>query len=333
MFELARPWVLLMLLLPLGIWWLLPRVILYLPVALKIPFYQALLSLINKEKKFRFGFQSLSWFAVIWCLAVAALAGPRWVGEPIPLAREGRNIMMVLDLSGSMELNDMTLNGRPVSRLTVVKRAAKEFVAARVGDRLGLILFGTKAYLQTPLTFDRQNVLQRIDDATVGLAGKTTSIGDALGLAIKRLENVPKASRIIILLTDGVNNSGVLDPLKAAELAKDDAIKIYTIGLGSEGDQRFLGNIIFNADMDLDEKTLQEIADKTGGRYFRATDTQSLHQIYSKISSLEAVSQEKILMRPQKEYYPWPLALALLLLLVWLGQKANFVMPVRRSTP
>jgi Ca-activated chloride channel family protein len=167
---------------------------------------------------------------LVWVLLVFALAGPRWVGEPQPLVRDGYNIMLALDISGSMEVSDMLVHGHPVTRLRVVKQAAEQFVQDRAGDRIGLILFGSRAYLQTPLTYDRRSVLMRIEDATVGLAGKTTSIGDALGLAVKRLQNVPAKGRMIILLTDGVNNSGVLPPLKAAELARADGIKVYTIG-------------------------------------------------------------------------------------------------------
>ncbi|AHE68326.1 Mg-chelatase, subunit ChlD [Legionella oakridgensis ATCC 33761 = DSM 21215] len=259
-------------------------------------------------------------------MLLLALAGPRWVGEPRPLAREGYNIMLALDLSGSMELPDMMLHGRPVSRLTVVKRAAEQFVQERMGDKIGLILFGSRAYLQTPLTYDRQNILMRLEDATVGLAGKTTSIGDALGLAVKRLQNVPAQGRIIILLTDGANNSGVLAPMKAAELARADGIKIYTIGLGSQADPRALPSVFLNmnASADLDEETLQEVAKVTGGRYFRATDLQSLQRIYEVINQLEKVSQEQATVRPQHDYYPWPLALAFFLFLYWLAVEGNF---------
>lgn len=327
MFELATPWVLLLVIIPPLIWFLVPRAPLKLPVALKVPFYNAMLGIIDREKHFSGNPVRISLFFIIWALLVFAMAGPRWVGEPVPLMREGRNIMLVLDLSGSMELDDMLLNGQPVSRLTVVKTAAKQFVQARAGDRIGLILFGSQAYLQTPLTYDRHSVLMRIDDATVGLAGKSTAIGDGLGLAVKRLQNVPKESRVIILLTDGVNNSGVLQPLKAAELAKDDQIKVYTIGLGSEADPRAMGNNFFNlgGDTELDEKTLQEIAKMTGARYFRATDTQSLHDIYKTINELETTSQDEAQVRPQKDFYFWPLALALLLLLGWLTEKSGLL--------
>ncbi len=331
MFEIVAPWILILLPLPFLLWYLLPRAKVKLPTALKIPFFEAMVGIVEQEKR-SISAQSLLLIpALIWMLLVIALSGPRWVGEPRPVEREGYNIMMALDLSGSMEITDMLLHGRPASRLIVVKRAAEQFVKERSGDRIGLILFGTRAYLQTPLTYDRHSVLMRIEDATAGLAGKTTSIGDAIGLAVKRLQDVPKQGRIIILLTDGANNSGVLVPLKAAELAKEDGIKIYTIGLGSEADPRALTNDFFNmnASADLDEDTLTKIADMTDGRYFRATDAESLNSIYQTINQLETVKQEQATARPQKEYYFWFVGLALLLSFFWLGRKVNVALNMR----
>ncbi|MFI4919263.1 MAG: vWA domain-containing protein [Legionellales bacterium] len=327
MFELTNPWMLLLLPMPLLLWYVLPCVKVQLPVALKVPFFQAMSGIVAAETHFIFARTLLLIPALIWCSLVVALAGPRWVGEPRPVARDGYNIMMALDLSGSMEITDMLLHGRPVSRLAVVKRAAAQFVQDRTGDKIGLILFGTRAYLQTPLTYDRHSVFMRIEDATAGLAGKTTSIGDALGLAVKRLEDVPKKGRIIILLTDGANNSGVLAPLKAAELAKDDGIKVYTIGLGSEADPGALNNGLFmpNVAADLDEGTLKKIAAMTGGQYFRAADTETLHAIYKTIHQLETVSQEQATIRPQKDYYPWFVACALLLCFYWLAYQADLL--------
>jgi Ca-activated chloride channel homolog len=324
MFELAFPWVFLVLPLPFLLWFLLPRTMLQLPTALRVPFFDAICSIIDKKKPILREKTQMRLFLLIWSLLVFAAAGPRWVGEPQPLAREGRNIMLALDLSGSMELPDMLVNGQPASRLDVVKQAAEQFVKARTEDPVGLVLFGTRAYLQTPLTFDHHNVLMRLDDATVGLAGQTTSIGDAIGLAVKRLQDVPAKSRMIILLTDGANNSGILSPLKAAELARLDNIKIYTIGLGAEDEQNSFGEnfLAKNTTADLDEEALKEIAKITGGRYFRATDTQSLHSIYQTINQLEPVRQEQATVRPQQDLYPWPLALALLLLFYWLSRKA-----------
>lgn len=331
MFELVNPWILVLLPLPLIFWFLIPRAKVQLPAALKVPFFAAMLPIADQEKRSVSAQYSLIIPAIVWLLLVVALAGPRWIGAPKPIAREGFNIMLALDLSASMEIPDMLLHGRPASRLSVVKSAAEQFVRDRSGDKIGLILFGTHAYLQTPLTYDRQTILLRLEDATAGLAGRTTSIGDAVGLAVKRLDDVPKEGRILILLTDGANNSGVLAPLKAAELAKDEGIKIYTIGLGSEAESRALvGDFIMqNASADLDEETLQKMSDMTGGRYFRATDTETLHSIYKTINELEAVTQEQETVRPQKEYYPWFIGAALLLCFSWLIRKTNLTMKVR----
>lgn len=325
MFTLANPWVLLLLPVPLLVWFLIPKAKIKLPTALKVPFFTAMVGIANQEKQSFVAQSSLLIPALVWLLLVFAMAGPRWFGEPKPIEREGYNIMMALDLSGSMEIPDMILHDRPASRLTVVKNAAEQFVRDRLGDKIGLILFGSRAYLQTPLTYDRQTVLLRLEDATVGLAGKTTSIGDAVGLAVKRLDAVPQKGRVIILLTDGANNSGILEPLKAAELAKDEGIKIYTIGLGAATDPRALTNgfLMQAASADLDEETLKEMSVMTGGRYFRATDTETLNSIYKTINQLETVSQEHASVRPQIEYYPWFVGLALLLSLYWLTSKAN----------
>lgn len=327
MFELATPWVLMLLLLPLLCWYVVPQAKASLPTALRVPFYAAMQAVVTDKEPSPLRQAKLVLPLLIWSLLVFALSGPRWVGEARPIVREGHNIMMALDLSGSMELADMLLHGRPVSRLTVVKRAAEQFVQNRVGDKIGLILFGTRAYLQTPLTYDRHNILERIEDATVNLAGKTTSIGDAVGLAVKRLVDVPPKGRVIILLTDGANNSGVLAPLKAADLAKDEGIKLYTIGLGARADLQddFLGSAV----ADLDETSLRNMAKLTGGRYFRASDTESLQSIYQMIHQLETVPQEQASIRPQKEYYPWFVGLALLLGFYWIMRTIHLNLPGR----
>lgn len=325
MWELAWPWALALLPVPLMVWFFLPRAALHISSALNVPFYRAIAGIIDANRYHVSSRTSLGWFLLIWCLLIGALSGPRWVGEPRLITHEGYNMMLALDLSGSMELTDMLMHGRPVSRLSIVKKTAEQFVKERVGDKIGLILFGSRAYLQTPLTYDHQNLITRIEDASVGLAGKTTSIGDALGLAVKRLQNVPKTGRVIILLTDGANNSGVLTPLRAADLAHEDDIKVYTIGLGSDASQSMHGffNLSINPSADLDEKTLKAVAEATGGQYFRATDAQSLQAIYQTINRLEKSTQEQETIRPQQEYYPWPLALALLLLVYWLSQESR----------
>lgn len=332
MLTLASPWALILLPLPLLLWYGLPPAKPFPSQALKIPFFTDLLGLVEQNRLLYPALVPL--FFLIWCLLVLALACPRWVGEPIPVHREGQQILLALDLSGSMEINDMVWQGQASSRLNVVKQTAKQFVQTRTKDSLGLILFGTRAYLQTPLTYDRQNVLMRIEDATAGLAGKTTSLGDAVGLAVKHLSLVPPSGRILILLTDGANNSGVLDPLKAAELAKEEGIKIYTIGLGSEADQ-ILNPAFFipNAAADLDEETLQKMAEMTKGRYFRATDTQTLGLIYKTIDQLEKTKQEPETLRPQIDYYPWLVACALLLLFYWMLKNLLHISPTCRESP
>jgi Ca-activated chloride channel family protein len=318
MFELAMPWALLLIPLPWLFWYGMPEVKSGLSLALKVPFFSAASEIMQEEKGPMLTSSGLLMPFFIWLLLVLALAGPRWLGEARPLMREGHQIMMILDLSGSMEINDMVWHGQPVSRLRIVKQAAEQFVQKRVGDKIGLILFGSRAYLQTPLTYDRHHVFMRIEDATAGLAGQTTAIGDALGLAVKRLEAGPKKEPVIILLTDGANNSGVLDPLKAAELAKEAGIKLYTIGLGSDTSLSANYPFISNASADLDEESLEKMAKMTKGRYFRATDTETLHQIYKTIDQLETTKEKQESLRPQKEYYPWLVALALILYLSWM---------------
>lgn len=321
MFEFALPWILLILPLPWLVWWYIPPAKQMIPLALTVPFFDRLGEILQTQQQegTTAVVKLLLW--VIWSLLVFAAAGPRWVGEPLPLAREGRNIMLALDLSGSMEMNDMIVNGQAFTRLAVVKHAAKQFVTHREHDRIGLILFGSRAYLQTPLTFDHHNVIERIDDASVGLAGKTTSIGDAIGLAIKRLQRVPEQGRVLILLTDGANNSGMLSPKKAAKFAKMENIKIYTIGLGSEGNTPGFNTLFFgvNPSAELDEETLQSVAKMTDGAYFRATDLASLQSVYQRIDQLEAIKQDKATIQPQQEYYPWFLATACIIWLVVLG--------------
>lgn len=331
MFELATPWILILIPLPWLIHYVLkPRKVDPLNGALKIPFFDMLAQFIHRVPSRKINFRIPVWLTLSWLFLIFAMSGPRWVGEPLPLTRDGRNIILALDISGSMALDDMILNGYPSSRLDVVKQAAEDFVRQRTQDKIGLILFGSRAYLQTPLTYDKQHILLRIDDASVGLAGQATAIGDPIGLAVKHLKNTPAQGRIIILLTDGVNNAGTLSPLKAATLAKEEGIKIYTIGLGVEPTgSRFLPMMRVG---DLDEKTLQQIAQLTHGKYFRAGDHDSLQQIYTLINQIETITQDEGQIRPQSEYYPWPLSAALLFLISGLlsAHKSSLVPVVRR---
>lgn len=320
MFELTWPWVLFAIPLPFILWFILPKAPEIWPSALKVPFFQSISEVIGRTVTMLPNLKNILPLAFIWTLLIIALTGPRWVGAPQSLTNESYNIMLALDLSESMALEDMQWRNQPIDRLTIVKHTASKFVKNRSGDHIGLILFGTRAYLQTPLTTDKNTVLNRIQDATVGLAGKTTSIGDALGLAVKQLAHVPARGRVVILLTDGANNSGVLSPQKAAELAKQEQIKVYTIGLGAESGSS-LNNFFLNMNpaIALDEDTLKNIAQLTNGKYFRATDPSSLHRIYKTIDALEKISQKGRPIRPEKNYYIWPLCLGLLCSLLYLG--------------
>lgn len=259
-----------------------------------------------------------------WLLMVGATARPQWLGEPIELPVTGRDLVLAVDLSGSMQTKDFLLGGETVDRLTALKSVAGEFIQRRVGDRLGLILFGEQAYVQTPLTFDRLTVKQLLDESVIGLAGDRTSIGDAIGLAVKRLKEGQGEKQILILLTDGANTAGQLTPRKAAELAAREGLKIYTVGMGADAMEvrSFFYRETINPSADLDEDTLGVIAKNTGGRYFRARDTEQLAEIYAELDRLEPVEQEHEIFRPISELYPWPLGLALAAgaLLVFLPQ-------------
>ena len=256
------------------------------------------------------------WLAIpAWLLLVLAAARPQWVGEAVQLPLSGRDLMLAVDLSGSMKERDFVIEGERVDRLTATKWVAGDFIERRIGDRIGLILFGDKAYLQTPLTFDRKTVKTLLDEAAIGLAGKQTAIGDAVGLAIKRLQRSPDQSRVLILLTDGANTAGEVDPERAAEIASRTGLKIYTIGIGSDSMtvRSVFGSQVINPSSELNERVLKALADKTGGRYFRAKNSTELAQIYQLLDELEPVEQESRLFRPVRALYHWPLACSLIL--------------------
>ncbi len=259
---------------------------------------------------------SLLWLALLgWLLLVTAAARPIWFGEPIELPISGRDLMLAVDLSGSMEAEDFVINGDRVNRLQATQQVASEFIQRRVGDRIGLILFGRQAYVQTPLTFDRKTVQELLQEAMIGLAGQETAIGDAIGLGVKRLRDNAKGSKILILLTDGANTAGEVEPLKAAELAAQAGLTIYTIGIGADEMlvRSLFGTRRVNPSADLDEKTLTTIAETTGGRYFRARDLKELETIYQLLDELEPVEQERQTFRPQQALFFWPLGGALTL--------------------
>lgn len=287
--------------------------------ALKVPFYQqmqqAMQHMSGTTGINRRQFMQSIIFYMIWCLLLVSASGLQWLGRPQQLPRHGRDIMLAIDLSGSMQTPDMKIDGKYLSRIAVVKQVANQFIAKREGDRIGLILFGTRAYLQTPLTFDRKTVQQMLNDATVGIAGIQTAIGDGIGLAIKRLMKYPKDSRALVLMTDGGNNAGVVLPIAAAKKAAELGIKIYTIGLGAKRMvvNGFLGPQVINPSSDLDIHSLQQIAKITGGKFFRAESGDALKHVYQQLDKLEPVAADTVTLRPITPLYPYPLTIALLL--------------------
>lgn len=315
MIDFAWPWMFLITPLPLFIRWWWPASANTQEAALQVPFYQALSTSSTPGNHTRFARWPF-WIGLLaWALLVIAAARPQWLGETIELPVSGRDLMMAVDLSGSMEMEDFKIKGRTVNRLQATQWVGSQFIRRRTGDRIGLILFGRQAYLQTPLTFDRETVKTLLHEAVIGLAGKETAIGDAIGLAVKRLKDKDVSSRVLILLTDGANTAGEVDPVKAAELAAQQKLKIYTIGIGADEMivQSFFGRQRVNPSADLDETTLKAIAEKTGGRYFRARDTEELNKIYHLLDKLEPLEKEAQTFRPTTALFFWPLAIALCL--------------------
>lgn len=264
------------------------------------------------------------WIAVLaWLLLVCAAARPQQPAPPQAITHTGRALMLAVDCSGSMAIEDMRFGDTVVSRFAAVKAIAQRFIKLRSGDDVGLVLFGTQAYLMTPMTFDVDAVAKQMGGAAVGLAGRETAIGDAIVLAVKHLSALPARARVLVLLTDGVNTAGSVEPLDAARLAKAADVRIYTIGVGSSAQTLDAFGFQFAApDNQLDVQALTRIADTTGGRFFRASDGDQLAAAYHAIDALEPLATGQSLLRPDHEWYPWPLALALLLgcsLLPWHG--------------
>lgn len=317
---LAWPWLLLALPLPLLVARILPPARDAGGAALRVPFARELAPVATGKRGVRRSrialLPLLAWFAL-----VAAAARPLQLGDVIQPPQSGRDLMLAVDLSGSMAERDMRLGGYSVDRLTAVKAVLRDFLERRVGDRVALLVFGQRAYSVTPLTLDRDSVRRQLDDSVVGLAGRETAIGDAIGLAVKRLrerdendEEGARGERVVVLLTDGVNTAGALDPRKAAQLAKSAGVRVHTIGFGGEGEAtNFFGMQVPGVGPQIDEATLRAVADTTGGRYFRARDTAELAQIYAELDRIEPVARKGEVQRPRIERYPLPLAIALAL--------------------
>ncbi|MFQ5658914.1 MAG: VWA domain-containing protein [Gammaproteobacteria bacterium] len=311
MIDFEWPWLLLVLPLP----WLVRRTMQPIDsgreAALRVPFLE---DFIDHESAGRRRTRTWPlWLAAMaWLLLVLAGMRPQWLGELIEIPVSGRELMLAVDLSASMQEEDFELKGQRVDRLTATKFVAGDFIERRIGDRIGLILFGEHAYLQAPLTFDRETVRTLLFESAIGLAGKSTAIGDAIGLAVKRLRERKQGDRVLILMTDGANTAGAVQPLEAADLAAKEGLKIYTIGVGADEMmvRTLFGRRKVNPSTDLDEETLSAIAARTGGRYFRARDTKELNKIYTILDKLEPVEHDARRFRPRKALYYWPLSIA-----------------------
>ena len=320
MIEWTWPWLLLLAPLPWLVGKLAPTATSQQP-ALRAPFYQEWRQLSEAQGSHtgRGGLIPLILLWLVWLLLLTAAARPLWIGEAIELPNSGRDLMMAVDISGSMQIEDMQVGQSLVPRMEAVRQLGADFIGQRSGDRLGLILFGSNAYVQSPLTFDTATVKRFLLEAQIGFAGKETAIGDAIGLAVKRLKDQPAESRVLILLTDGQDTASSVKPLDAARLAASLGIRIYTIGIGADALSlpglfgSSFGSRQVNPSAELDEAGLQEIARLTGGQYFRARNPQELATIYQLLDQLEPQEQSSATYRPRQSLSYLPLLVALFL--------------------
>lgn len=315
MFEFALPWLWLLLPLPLLIRWLTPpiaqaRTALWLPQARFLASHNA--------PKQRASWWRWWWPSLIWLAFVAAIAQPRWLDEPIPINPEAREIMIALDLSGSMEMDDMTLNGRRATRLEAAHSILADFIRRREGDRIGLIVYADSAHVYVPITSDLETVASLAEEAWIGLAGQRTALGDAIALSIRYFQERESSNRVVLMLTDGMINTGEINAEQAIYLARNHDVKIHTIGIGSDEVrvQGIFGERVINPSADLDEGFLATIASATGGLYFRARSTTEMEEIYREIDTIEPIAGAESFFRPHTSLVHWPLATILLLVLL-----------------
>lgn len=255
---------------------------------------------------------------LLWAALVVALMRPQWLEPHTEVSTPGYDLMLAVDASHSMEALDFTVEGRQVTRMQVVKGVMGRFVDAREGDRIGLIIFGSQAFVLSPLSVDRQAVHQLLDGVVPSIAGQGTALGDAIALGVKKLRERPEGSRVMILIADGDNSAGGFAPLESAALARASGVRIYVIGVGSKQESIPImeeGVIKYRDDLTMDEETLQRIANISGGAYFRATDTRALEEISTRIGQLEKTEAESRTAFLPTPLYRIPLAVALLALL------------------
>ena len=256
-------------------------------------------------------------------LLIIALARPQWGDKKMNITTEGVNIILALDLSESMRALDFKRDNKIVTRLEAVKGVVQDFIMKREGDRIGMVVFGSNAYTQLPLTRDYNTISFILGRLKIGAAGPRTAIGDAIGISLKRLEDIQSTSNIIILLTDGKSNSGELSWQDAVKIAAQRGVKVYTIAVGTKGEAPFLVDSLFGKryvyqKVDVDLEALKSIADQTGGSFFQASETKALERIYEMINQLEKTRVDVEKWVEYKEYYPRFLAAGLLVYLFYL---------------
>ena len=344
MFSFAAPWVALLLPLPLLVWKLWPRphgatdaymyghrsTLLHPALGRLASTFVAARSLTHAGSRLQ-----LAMLALLWVALVTALMQPQWLEPYTEIRTEGYDLMLAVDTSRSMEALDFTVGGRQVTRMAVIKGVLGRFIDAREGDRIGIVVFGSQAFVLSPMTLDADAVHSLVDAIVSRMAGDGTAIGDAIGLGVKKLRERPEGSRILILVTDGENTEGSLPPRLAAKLAAHEGIRIYTIGVGTKGLVPFYENgQMTQVKMEIDEDLLREVAKLTGGAYFRATDSDALDQIYQQIDAMEKTEAEARSVMIPRALYRWPLGVALFALLLlglfpdgiprpWLAGRAN----------
>ncbi|MGY4480540.1 vWA domain-containing protein [Bradyrhizobium sp. USDA 3364] len=316
MFEFAWPWMLAILPLPILAWWLLPPYRAR-QASVMVPFFDRLAAATGQTPQRGAVVLQRRWIqmvtaAVIWVLIVAALARPQWVGDPVTREVSARDLMLAVDISGSMDQRDFrSSDGAVLTRLDGVKRVIADFIARRHGDRVALMLFGTRPYLQVPFTQDLQTATTLLAQTEVGMAGQQTAIGDTIGLAIKTFETSKAREKLLVLLTDGNDTASRVPPEHAADIAKQNGVKIDTIGVGdpnASGENR------------VDLGVLRSVAETTGGHFFRAEDGAQLQAIYADIDRLAPAKLDSISWRPKLPLFQWPLGAAVMLsLLLWVG--------------
>src|ERR1700761_1131811 len=314
MFEFAWPWMFALLPLPLLVWWWLPPFRAR-QASVQIPFFDRVANATGQTPQrgaVVLQRRATQMFAavVIWLLIVAALARPQWVSDPLTHEVSARDLILAVDISGSMDQADFrSADGQTLTRLDGVRRVIGDFIARRHGDRIALILFGTKAYVQVPFTQDLQTAQQLLEQTQVGMAGQQTAIGDTVGLAIKTFEKSTAKQKLLILLTDGNDTASRVPPEHAADIARQNGVVVYTIGVGdpaATGENR------------VDLSTLQGVASTTGGHFFRAEDGAQLQSIYADIDRLAPAKLQTLSWRPKLPLFQWPLGAAVIVsLLLW----------------